>query len=133
MKRRPLSATLVALLMAAGLPGTTALGRTWTSADDSTKTFEGDLIEAADGKVTVRMANGRTLTFSLDKLSAADQEFIETEMAAREAAAKLADAAVPKAIDGKLVKLDGKRLRKHDLAADKGVPEFYLIYFSASW
>ena len=37
------------------------------------------------------------------------------------------------AILDKLVKLDGKKLRKYDLEADKGVPEYYVVYFSASW
>ncbi len=52
--------------------------RTWTSADGS-KTFEGDLksYDAANGKVTITMANGKRVTFAQDKLSADDIEWLK--------------------------------------------------------
>ena len=73
----------------------TALGlgllpaRTWTSAD-GTRTFEGKFksYDAAEGKVSVTIRNGRTLTFSVDKLSKADQTFLTEEAAKRDGTAQ---------------------------------------------
>ncbi len=47
--------------------------RTWTSADGS-KTFEGELqsYDAASGKVSVTLPNGKRMAFNQDKLSADD-------------------------------------------------------------
>ena len=55
-----------------------AQARTWTSSDGS-KTFEGELqsYDAAGGKVTVIMGNGRPMTFDQDKLSADDIEWLK--------------------------------------------------------
>ncbi|MEZ5301992.1 MAG: sialate O-acetylesterase [Verrucomicrobiales bacterium] len=66
---------LCAALCAATL--TEADPRTWTSADGS-KTFEGELKEfdAETGKVTVVQASGNVITFSQDKLSADDIEWL---------------------------------------------------------
>ena len=107
--------------------------RTWTSAADASKTFEAEFVSESAGKVTVRKSNGQQMTFTLDKLSEADQAWIAETKAAALKAEKLKSAEVPAAILDKLVKLDGKKLRKYDLEADKGVPEYYVVYFSASW
>jgi hypothetical protein len=55
-----------------------AQARTWTSAD-GTKTFEGELrsYDAAAGKVTVTLANGKQLVFVQDKLSEEDIAFVK--------------------------------------------------------
>ncbi len=55
-----------------------ASARTWTSADGS-KTFKGTLkkYDAEKGHVTIVRSNGRTITFSENKLSADDIEFIK--------------------------------------------------------
>jgi len=52
--------------------------RTWTSADGS-RTFEGDLIsyDASSQTVTVKLANGRSLSFTQDKLSDGDIAFLK--------------------------------------------------------
>ena len=57
-----------------------ASARTWTSADGS-RTFEGELksYDAETGKVTVVMKNGRSLTFSEDKLSKDDIAFVKSQ------------------------------------------------------
>ncbi|MEZ5301122.1 MAG: thioredoxin-like domain-containing protein [Verrucomicrobiales bacterium] len=129
MKKLLLPIIVGAALCAAGF------ARTWTSADGS-NTFEGEFVSAADGKVTV-LRNGREVTFKEELLSEEDREFIKAELAAKdeEAAAKKAaeeakSAPVPSALDGKLMKLDGKSLKAFEPA---GVPEYYLVYFSASW
>ena len=64
-------AALLALFLAAPL----SPARKWTSANGA-RSFEADLIDSKDGKVTVRRSDGRTLTFALDLLSKADREFV---------------------------------------------------------
>lgn len=113
--------------------------RTWTSADGK-NTFEGELVSATESKVTVKRSNGK-ITFDISKLSEADKEFIKEETArmaaaaaAKEASEKLKDAPIPKALSRKLVKLNdaGKRYEKFDLA-DGVIPQYYIVYYSASW
>ena len=67
------------LVAAASLLIAGAQARTWTSADGS-KTFEGELksYDAATGKLTVVLRNGRSMTFSQDKLSADDIKFLKS-------------------------------------------------------
>lgn len=54
-----------------------AHARTWTSAD-GTKTFEGEFnsYDAEKGLVTVALANGRSMVFTQDKLSARDIDYL---------------------------------------------------------
>ena len=54
--------------------------RTWTSSD-GTKTFEGEResYDAAKGMVTVTLPNGRSITFTQDKLSKADIAFLRED------------------------------------------------------
>jgi len=113
--------------------------RTWTSADGKS-TFEGDFVSATDTKVTVKRSN-KDMTFDISRLSTEDQSFIKEEVEKADAAAKakeesekLKESKIPKALAGKLVKLDssGKKYEKFELA-DGIVPKYYLVYFSASW
>jgi len=113
-----------------------ALARTWTSADGK-NTFEGDFVSATETRVTVNRDNGSKISFDLVKLSDEDQEFVKEEaerVAATAAAAaeseKLKSAVIPKAISSKLVKLDGKRLKKSKLEV---IPKYYFLAYSASW
>lgn len=59
----------------------TCLGhaRTWTSAEG--RTIEGELTGVTETTVTLKRADGRSFTFDLTKLSAADQEFAKGEFA----------------------------------------------------
>jgi len=109
--------------------------RTWTSSDGG-KTFDGDLrsFDSATGKVTVLLANGRSLSFDQSKLSEADITFLKEHQAeankpdpAEALKAQVVGAKVAKA---KLNILDGKRFKKTELTT---VPEYYILYFSASW
>ncbi|CAN5282828.1 hypothetical protein BH23VER1_BH23VER1_00890 [soil metagenome] len=124
-----------ALLLALGLAALPAEARTWTSADDPTKTFDGDFVSQQGESVSVKMANGRTTTVPLAKLSEADREFVAEAAARAEMQEKLKDAAVPSELRSKLVKLSesGKRLARYDMEAERGIPEYYLFYYSASW
>jgi hypothetical protein len=74
MKPRITATVLAALFLCL----TAAHARTWTSSD-GTKTFEGELhaYDADSGKVTVKLANGKELTFLQDKLSQDDIAFLE--------------------------------------------------------
>ncbi|MCF7675324.1 MAG: sialate O-acetylesterase [Akkermansiaceae bacterium] len=71
--KRFASAAALALLLLTG-----AEARTWTSADGA-KTFEGELrsFDAAAGKVTVTLPNGKSISFMQDKLSAEDIAFVK--------------------------------------------------------
>lgn len=64
----PLLQTAAALLLVAGVQA-----RTWTSAD-GVRTFEGELqsYDAASGKVSVALPNGKRMAFTQDKLSEED-------------------------------------------------------------
>lgn len=57
-----------------------AHGRTWTSAD-GVRTFEGELknYDPEKGALTVTLANGKSLSFTQDKLSAADIAFLKEQ------------------------------------------------------
>jgi len=133
MKRKhilSLTAPLLAVAMMA-----TAQARTWTSADGS-KTFEGTYISSTDTSVTVKKSSGK-VTFKLDLISEADRTWVkaEAERLAKADADKanqktLADQPVGKKLMGNTVKLVGKKFEKTEISK---VPEYYLVYFSASW
>lgn len=111
-----------------------ASARPWTSADGS-KTFEGKLQEYDQDaqKVTV-LINGRPTTFGIDKLSDQDREFLKTwtpPLTQEAIDSTLASQKVGQHLTEKtLSRLTGKRFKKSKL--DKA-PEYYLLYFSASW
>ena len=108
--------------------------RTWTSADGS-KTFEGEFVSSSGDSFTVKQGFNKR-TFKLAILSEEDQKWAKAEglkVAAiaenKKAAAEFAESDFGKAF-GKLQKLDGKKLVKHELEA---APKYFLLYFSASW
>ena len=111
-----------------------APARTWTSSDGE-KTFEGDLKEFNDasGKVTV-LTNGKQLAFNIDALSEDDKTFLTEWKAESEKPSSveiLAEQKVGKQLtDTVLSRLDGTRFKKASL---EKAPEYYLLYFSASW
>ena len=127
--KKTLSFSILALFLAGS-----SYARTWTSSDGA-KTFEGDFVSADADTVTVSK-NGRNLTFKLALLSEADQEW--TKEAVKAAAAEEANAAAaeefPKSDLGKFLKdiqkFDGKKYQKTAL---EGAPEYFVLYYSASW
>ena len=125
-----MKASLIAVaIFALSLSG--ASGRTWTSADGS-KTFEGELrsYNATTGTVTV-IVNGRALEFPESKLSAGDIAFLEESNTDETPASPDTETEVGALVaKAKLQRLDGKRYRKAELEKN---PEYYLIYYSASW
>jgi hypothetical protein len=109
--------------------------RTWTSADGS-KTFEGTLrsYDSGKGTVTVFMSTGRLMTFPQDKLSEDDIKFLqewEAEKNKPDPAEAAASSVVGKKVTkAKLHRLEGKRYEKAELTK---APEYYILYYSASW
>jgi len=114
--------------------------RTWTSADGS-QTFEGELrsYDAKRGMVSVIRPNGVLQTFSQTKLSNEDIEFLKEQAnsepahssAGRDPAEMLADQKLgSQVVKATLHRLDGRRFRRAEI--DKA-PEYYILYYSASW
>jgi outer membrane protein assembly factor BamB len=69
--------TLSAILIAALTIPASLSAREWTSADGS-RTFQGELISFANGKVTVRRSDGKSLVFAIALLSEDDQQFVKS-------------------------------------------------------
>src|SRR5204863_4982668 len=91
MKTIPITALLLAMAT-----GAFAEVRTWTSADDASKTFEGELVSAAKASVVIKRKDGKSLTVPETKLSQADRDFVAAEQE------KLATAEKTKEAAGKL-------------------------------
>ena len=108
------------------LAGTTMLwGRTWTSADGQME-FEGtfESFNAETNQVTVTI-EGEKQEFLLSKLASADQDFIKAQAAPAEktdVSELLGKATLSQLKDGKFTE-----------ATLEGTPDYYLVYFSASW
>lgn len=125
---------LFAALLALAAPSLHA--RTWTSADGS-KTFEGDLrsYNPASGEVTV-LINGRATTFQEIVLSEADRAFLKESGSNPTSSSSDPSEALEKqkvgaqVLKAKLHRLEGERYKRAELAK---APEYYIMYFSASW
>ena len=125
---------LFAALLALAIPSLHA--RTWTSADGS-KTFEGDLrsYNPASGEVTV-LINGRATTFQESVLSEADRAFLKESGSNPAATGSDPSEALEKqkvgaqVMKAKLHRLDGERYKRAEMSK---APEYYIMYFSASW
>lgn len=110
-----------------------APARTWTSSDGE-RTFEGELraYDEATGEVTV-LLNGRQIAFQQDKLSEADQTYLSEWKAKKDApaAASLEDQKIGKKLTDKVLsRLNGDSFESVSM---EKAPEYYLLYFSASW
>ena len=131
--------TILLLSFAAVAAAGNCLGRTWTSAEGD-RTFEGDFVSLKGENVTIKRSNG-PVTFNIDKLSADDQAFAkaaaakaEAEAKAKEESEKLKEAEIPKALSGKLVKLDDAAKKYEKFSLEDGIiPKYYILYYSASW
>jgi thiol-disulfide isomerase/thioredoxin len=110
---------------------------TWTSKDGKSAELELVSVSDAGGEKAgeFRMKNGKTVTLKTSALSDADgKRLAEWKAAAAETAPvpKAAGSSVfDKYLDGNLVKLEGKSLKKYDTPVR---PEkYYLFYYTASW
>ena len=112
--------------------------RTWTSSD-GTKTFQGELrsFNASTGEVRV-VINGKLITFQQSVLSKEDQEFLKNASKSASSGSNSAEVAEElkgqkvgkQVMDGRPHRIDGKRFKKAELTK---APEYYILYFSASW
>jgi len=103
--------------------------RMWTSSDGS-QTVEAELFRQEGDGVTLILRNGRSVKVPLEQLSEQDRSYVAEAGAAAESTgpeAVVAQGKLAKALDGKLVDEDG------EAAQIEGNPEYYLIYYSASW
>ncbi|MDG2488697.1 MAG: hypothetical protein P8M65_13380 [Roseibacillus sp.] len=115
--------------------------RTWTSGDGS-KTFEGELRALSERAktVTVLMEGGKLRTFKISLLSEEDRNFLRKEghkIILAASAGKGADNTLQEqkigknlAKEGILSKLEGESFVGHKLTK---TPDYYIVYFSASW
>ena len=115
--------------------------RTWTSADGS-KTFEGELraLSETAKTVTVVLEGGKIRTFPISLLSETDRDFLKKEGHKIILAANDGEGAgdTPQAQKigknlakpGILSKIEGKSFAEHQLTES---PDYYIVYFSASW
>ena len=116
-------------------------GRTWTSADGS-KTFEGVLRALNENAktVTVLMTGDKLVTFAIGLLSDKDRTFLKEEGAKiilagntdKGVGETLQDQKIGKNLikEGILSKIEGEAFAGYQLTK---TPEYYIIYFSASW
>ncbi len=133
---RHLNKTFLSGLCALSLLPLHLSARTWTSSDES-KTFTGEFkkFDSVSKLVTITRRNGRPIAFSIDKLSEADQKWI-IEVGAIENKGsgnlekKLEAQPIAKNIYQSLTQLNEGKLAKAEF---KFAPEYYLLYFSASW
>lgn len=128
----------ITALSIAGLLVGSAVARTWTSADGA-NTIEADFksFNSATGKVSVSQANGSLKIFSLSFLSAADQAWVKEQAAESDLQSSQASSvdvtkqAVGKNLTSRILRrLKGKRFKRAKLEKS---PEYYILYFSASW
>ncbi len=107
----------------------------WTNKDG--KSADLDLVKVVDqdGEKAgeFKMRNGKTITLKASDLSEADAARLAEWQPVEEA--KAADAATPsvfdKTLDGNLVKLQGKSLKKTNLT--ERPKKYYVFYYTASW
>jgi len=122
--------TILISLLLAGL--SSAAFEKWTNKDG--KTAELELVkvtDSQDGKTgEFKMRNGKLVTLKAADLAEADAD----RLAAWEPPAAVIagqPSVFDEVLDGNLVKLDGKSLKKHDLAARP--KKYYVFYYTASW
>lgn len=116
------SVAVVASAFSLLLGPASAAMETWTAADGQ-RTLRGEIVSVEGDQVTMRLENGSTQTFALTMLAAADQQ------RAREAAPAAASV-LQQELVGKLQKLDDDKLDDTELTK---TPEFFILYYSASW
>ncbi|MCB1224584.1 MAG: hypothetical protein KDK99_02125 [Verrucomicrobiales bacterium] len=127
------SSTLAALFLSLT---SGAQARTWTSADGA-RTMEADLLSVSENQVRLRLATGGENSFDLGLFSEADRQFATDWQAQRRQASPAAsDDAAPQGdltreLTGKLVKWTGRRFTRY--APEGEMPQYYILYFAASW
>lgn len=104
----------------------------WTNKEGKTAQLElVEVIGEADAKEGVfKMRNGRMVNIKQADLAEADVKRL-ADWKPADVPASGAASVFDEALDGNLVILDGKRLKKHELASKP--TKYYLFYYTASW
>ena len=106
---------------------------TWTSADGRKASMDLVSVTDADGEKVgnFRMKNRRTVSLKASELSSEDAkrlaEWVDPNTPQESAPASVFD----EVLDGDLVRLDGKKLKKCDDATHPA--KYYVFYYTASW
>lgn len=104
----------------------------WTNKDGKTADLELVNVVEKDGEKVgeFKMRNGKTVTLKASDLSEESAEKLEAwEPPAAEAEAK--PSVFDDALDGNLVKLDGKSLKRYEMT--ERPEKYYVFYYTASW
>lgn len=127
--------TLLTIGLCAGLGSGFAAGRTWTSTD-GTKTFEGDFesYDEETNKVTVT-TQGRSMTFSISIISEKDQDWVKAQPSKQDLAAEAeaAEAFENSELGKSLAKAKILEGNKYVDFAYDSPPQYFILYFTASW
>jgi len=129
--KKKLSFPIIAML---GLLASPLHARTWTSADGN-KTIDGKFISSVGETVKV-LVKGRSVTFKFDQLSEADRKWVAEELARNVEEKKESEVEEVEQTDfvtklaSKLESFEKKSYKRAELTKN---PEYFLIYFSASW
>jgi hypothetical protein len=120
--------TLAALLLAGSVHA-----RTWTSAEGGKK-FQGEYVSHTGDVVTVKKGF-KTVRFKISLLSEDDSKWLAEQKANAEnenkpEAPEVDAGKIGKKLAGNMVKLTGDKYEDAPLAT---APEYFLIYFTASW
>ncbi|MDG1356642.1 MAG: hypothetical protein P8P36_00435 [Akkermansiaceae bacterium] len=134
--------TICILLAASGLSLIALQARTWTSADGS-KTFEGNLKSYDKAAGVVKVLKGiREVSFKVDMLSEVDREWLESQTPEAKAEVDAIDKAeavleeLEKQVIGSKIKKGVLSVLEDDEFVDHTMtyaPEYYVVYYSASW
>lgn len=105
----------------------------WTNKDGKAAELELVKVVDADGGKAgeFKMRNGKTIVLKAADLSEADAARLEAWKKPEAAAPEAKPSAFDDILDGNLVKLEGKSLKKHELAAKP--KKYYIFYYTASW
>ncbi len=109
----------------------------WTNKDGKAAELELVKVTEVGGEKSgeFKMRNGKTITLKASNLAEADaKRLADWKPAAdtdKEAAATGAASVFDDILDGNLVKLEGKSLKKYELTAKPA--KYYLFYYTASW
>jgi nucleoredoxin len=105
----------------------------WTNKDGKAAELELVKVVDKDGAKAgeFKMRNGKTIILKAADLSEADAARLEAWKQPEAAAPEGKPSAFDDILDGNLVKLEGKSLKKHELAAKP--KKYYIFYYTASW
>ena len=129
-----MKATLQLLLGILFTASASAEFRTWTRNDGNTAELDLVSVSEADGEKTgeFKMRNGRIVSLKASALSEADSKLMADWKPKAAEGAELASTSVfDKILDGNLVKLDGKSLKK--FTPTERPKKYYVFYYTASW